>query len=281
MFFWTGGAEYGIAQFAGLVGFLIAFLCALALAPVFWYARSRLSEVPYLLLHLSAGLGIGALRAINPYATEWYQYVYNHDALLVSCASLGAWLCVILRAPAGRSKSIRSIYGVAALSPMILVLGLLVLAIPIVVAPVPTDPSCHNVFRGGRSSASPAIRITLWIEQSEKTALGDLYDRFAAEYHLSIRRHPLLPESTQRSICNDDVVIEAGGSVRDGQQSLAFYPHIGGSGWEPMANDLICRLEARWGDTLVFTGDGGEKIPRPAILGDKCPAGERQGTSRR
>ncbi len=271
IYFEYDGSTYGIGFFAGAIAFGVAFFCALILALPFHLARNKLAEAPYFLLHLIVGIGIGALRATqNPYTNEWHHYIYNYDALLVSCASLAAWLYVVLHVPPGRPKLSRTHSAIVAGSPVALLAGLVLLPIPIIHSSVPADPSCHNSFRGGRTTARASIRMTISVKQTDKAALSSVYDRFAKDFDLSSRGHPLLPESTQRNMCNDDVKISAGGTHSNGKHSIGFYPHIGGASWEPMASELVCRLESKWGASLTFTGGGGEVISRPSEISQEC-----------
>ncbi|MDJ0709524.1 MAG: hypothetical protein QNJ14_03990 [Woeseiaceae bacterium] len=274
MFFVYGGGEYGIGQIAGIVAFGVALFWALILSPIFYFARSNTTEVPYFLLHLGVGVSIGAIRAAsNPYASTWTHYVYNHDALLVSCASMAAWLYVVLQTPPGSTRLEGRSKASRAASPVVLILGLALLPIAIISTPIPVDPSCHNVFRGGRTSAAPAILLNIRVPDSDKAELGALYDSFAEDFDLSIRGHRQSADSTSRSICNDDVVISAGGThPPDGRHTLSFFQHISGTGWEPLASELICRIEAKWSDSMTFSGRGGEDIPKPAIVAKDCIA---------
>ena len=277
MFASYGGGTYGIGFFAGCIAFFVALFFASVLAPCFWSARHVMSEFQYFCFHLVVGIGLGTMYAgRNPYALEWHQFVYNHDAFLISCASMAAWLFIALIVPPGKKRKYRDGW-VAAFSPVILFLAAMLLSVPIYVAPVPTDPSCHNVFLGGRTSASPAIRLTIFVGPSGHRKLPELYERFAADYGLSIRGHAYRSDSPQRSICNDDVKIDAGGVFGpEGKHDVAFFPHLGGEGWEPLASELICRLDAEWGDTLTFTGNGGEINALTEIIAAPClnPSGE-------
>ena len=271
MFFQYGGGRYGIGQIAGIVAFGVTFFWALVFAPLFYFAKREFSEINYFLLHLGIGLGFGAMRAArNPYVTEIHQYIYNNDAIVVSCASMAAWLYVVLLVKPGDANDKRRLRIRKEYSPFALFVALAVLAIPISTAPKPTDPSCHNTLRNGRMSASPSVRIRMTIAEDEISELTRVYEQFAADYGLSIRGHALLPEAAQRNICNEDVTISAGGVFKNGRHGIGFYQSEHGSGWEPMASDLICRLESRWADTMIYTGGGGEEIHKPEIVALGC-----------
>jgi hypothetical protein len=177
---------------------------------------------------------------------------------------MAAWLYVASHVAPGRKRSKR-VSIPADWRPVVLIIGLVLLPIPIIVAPIPEDPSCHNTLRGERSSASPAAMLHVQIGESKSRELAEIYDQFEDDYSLSVRKH----NSTSRSICNEDVTIKVGGTPNE-RYIVIFYEHTDGAGWEPMANELICRLEAKWGDTMVFTGGGGEEVPKPAIFPKEC-----------
>lgn len=275
--FGSGGGAYGIAHLIFPIVFFVAFSCALSLSPIFYYARKFLPEFPYFLLHLAIGVGIGAIRAAsNPYASDWHHYVYNPNALLVSVASLAAWLYVFIYTNP-RQTSFASPGDWKKYLPPALLLGVIIAPIPIGLAPVPEDPSCHNSFRGDRTRVSPSVRLEFRLHhlsdvelESFKEEVSELYDNFATEFDLSVTSHPLLPESTQRSICNDEIIISAGGTFSPGRHGVSIYEHIGAKDWEPLASELVCRIERKWNGVIVFTGKRGEDISKPEYLLQDC-----------
>ena len=275
-FFSYGGSTYGIGSIAGTIAFVVAFLCALVLSPVFAAARTATNEISYFLLHLGVGMGIGAILADrNPYATEWHHFVLAPIALTVTAASLAAWLLVFLFVKPGDPPTYRedgwqvSAFWLSALACM-------VLPVPAIIAEAPLDPSCHNQFRGGRSSARPTLRAKFQLTERDSTIIGSLYDEFADSHQLSVRRHPRIPDSQSRSLCNDDVIISAGGVFEGGRHGMSAFPHENAADWTPLTAELVCFLEKELESDIRFTGNGGEEIERPDFLHESCSTVKQQ-----
>ena len=271
-FLYTTGQAPSLGPFVAVLAFVPAFLCAVLLAfLIFAKARVKLNELHYFLLHLGVGVLIGSiLAARNPHVTGLWGLVYNHQAALAWTASLAAWLYVVLYVPAGRMHAEVARPKLGEYSPIVLIIGLIVLPIPIIIAPTPTDPSCHNVLRGGRLSASVSGSMRMIVPAEDVSTLVGIYEQFAKDYDLQIRGHALRPESAQRNICDENVTIVAGGVFSNGQHSILFYQSEAGPGWGEMAGDLVCRLEYHWKDSITFTGKAGEPIEKPAILKIDC-----------
>lgn len=259
-----------VGGFAALVALVIAFMCTLALAPVFFWARGNISEIAYFLLHLFVGLGIGAYRAAkNPYATDWRDLILVPESLIVVAASLSAWLFVVVtvspRRPLRRRPESWKNPGRVGL-----LLVFLVLPAPVMVSKSATDPSCHNTFRGGRISARPELRLRFQLSERDRARIDMLYDEFAHSHELSVRAHPYVPESQQRSLCNDDVVFSSGGVFEEGRHGLSVYPHEDAGDWGPLAGSLVCFLEQNVESDIHYTGADGEQIDRPGFLLESC-----------
>lgn len=262
-----GGPEF--ALMVGLIAGGATFCAAIVLSIPFKVARERLSGPAYFLLHLAVGLGIGAYRAAQgPYVFELHQYIFNQDALMVTCASLGAWLFVVLTvSPGGEPRSSGSILRDEKRYPVLL-FGLAALVVPILVAPVPEDPSCHNALRGGRTSVQSTLRLMIRIPENQAKRLDSIYGQFAEDYSLSTRRFDSHPDFPYRSLCNDDVKIELTGIFNGDRHVVGFVEHEHASGWEPLAGELLCRLASEWGvDTITYDGgELGEGIEKPEIF---------------
>ena len=255
-----------IGMVAAPIAAIATFISAMLLAGFFLHMRFEVSGLTYFILHVVVGVLIGAtLAKRNPHIVDWHQYLYNQTTLTVLCPSLAAWLYVACFLPA--RKAPRSF---AATHPgvtlVVMTLAVPAMAASIVTAPVPTDPSCHNVFRGGRLSARPALNVGLRLKKGESTKLRAIYDDFASDFGLSVRRH-----RGHRSICNDDVLIE--GSAVNGHHGyvLLVYPHEARDGWQPLVQELDCRLRMRWEHSMVYIGGHGGEIARPAFLAESCP----------
>lgn len=269
----TSFFDYGaqtVGAFAALVALVVGFFLALALAPVFFWARAYISEIAYFSLHLFVGLGIGAYRAAkNPYALGWQDLILVPESLIVVAASLSAWVFVVVTVSPGRPLRRRpdswKSSGRAAL-----LLAFLVLPAPVMVSKSATDLSCHNTFRGGRTAARPELRLRFQLSESDQAKISTLYGEFAQSHELSVRGHPYVPESQQRSLCNDDVVFSAGGVFKEGRYGLSAYPHEDAGDWRPLAGRLVCFLEQNLESEIQYTGDDGERIDRPAFLLESC-----------
>ncbi|MEO0616486.1 MAG: hypothetical protein AAFY69_10190 [Pseudomonadota bacterium] len=259
-----GGETLG--GIAAAVAFFIAFVCAFVLTPVLFVARRVLGETWYFLLHLLIGGAIGVSRsARNLYAENWLDLLLVPDSLMVIMTSMAAWLFVVLSVSAGQPSRTRPEswrfwrWGG-------LFVGFFTLHIPTSVSETPTDPSCHNVFLGGRQSARASVRMNFELSRRERQLIGSWYDRFAGSQGLKVRRH----RSPSRSMCNDDILFEAGGVFEGGRHGLSGYPHDGGGDWRPVTGALICYLEGKLDRPIRFTGGGGEDIERPEFALAYC-----------
>lgn len=254
----------------GVIGATIAFACAFLLSLPLLYARARLSEWTYFLIHIAVGAAVGALYAArNPYIDDSILLLTSAAAVLVNTASVAGWLYVALTVPPGRPGRFDVGATAGPWTPLILAIGLVVLPIPQVYAPMPEDDSCHNALRGSRTSVTPAL-ILSFEAIDDPQALGIEYDRFAIEHALSRRTVTPRPESSQRSLCNEDVVISAGGTFGTGRHEVSVYVHEGGDKWEPLAADLICRLRSRWGDGMRLSGARAEDFSGGAYAEVAC-----------
>jgi hypothetical protein len=252
----------------GTLAAMVTFLSAMLLAGFFLHMRREISGPAYFILHVLVGVLIGAtLAKRNPHIVDWHQYLYNQTTLTVLCPSMAAWLYVALFLPA---RAVRGTFAAAhpGVTLVVMTLAVPALAAAIVTAPVPADPSCHNVFRGGRLSARAALDVGLRLKKGESTKLRAIYDDFARDFGLSVRR-----DRGHRSLCNDEVLIE--GSAVNGHWGylLLVYPHEARDGWQPLVQELDCRLRMRWEESMVYIGDDGGEIARPDFLAESCPVG--------
>jgi hypothetical protein len=51
---------------------------------------------------------------------------------------------------------------------------------------------------------------------------------------------------------------------------LLVYPHEARDGWQPLVQELDCRLRMRWEESMVYFGGHGGEIARPAFLAASC-----------
>jgi len=199
----------------------------------------------------------------KPYSIKPLTFLSSMDALLPICASIAAWLYVFLSAPPRTSTNMLSRSMSTNLRRDCLIVGSILLALPIVFADQLRDPTCHNSLRD-RNSASPSFMIEMNILAHDIDELDRLYNQFRIDYQLNSRKMYDDERRIPRSLCNEEVKIDIY------HEGLGFYPHKDGSGWEPMANDLMCRLEANWGYSIRYSGNRGKITSRADVFDEPC-----------
>lgn len=160
---------------------------------------------------------------------------------------------------------------------------------------VVTDSSCHNPFRGGRTSLVPQIYANVNLTGEDWPALTQTFADFAAAHALSLRRDQQIRhgELMWRSL---DLCNEAGISIKIQDQlwldrtpppadmakdlsdrikrtndrlkgiKLEVYELRAGSGWSPLTHDLLEKIETRWPDKISFEGPHGKAISEAEAL---------------
>ncbi len=265
----SGGlGSMGVAEIAAAIAFLVTFVASLVLSVAFFELHKRLNDLRYFLAHIVLGLVIGALFVSqNPFAFEWYDFLVSSSALVASVASVAAWLFVFLRSRRLHRNS-TTLGGVGFIT---LLIGFFLLPVPIVLSSNPTDPSCHNVFSGGRYSARAGLRVEIITSADRGEYLRELYRKFATENGMSADRPSRFPTRPVTTICNEDAAYQPGGGTREGQPHFLFvYPHDSDGDWRPTAADLVCFLEKNVAGEIHFTGGEGSRIERPDFLHPEC-----------
>lgn len=272
----TKGSYAAIAPMIAIIAFILACISALIFSTLFFYARQHLSEPSYFLLHLVVGVLAGATitKGAYPYATEWHQFIYNPHTLLTTAASISAWFYVYTytnpkEAAPPDSNSVKARH-----LKTLLVFWMCLAIIPYMeIAPIPEDPSCHNVFRGGRTRASPSVRAQFQIEHLSESEVNsfrlnmqDLYRNFALENGLSVKRNEYSDAKPITSLCNEKIIVSIGGVVFPGRHRFSIFEHINAKAWEPLISELICQAELLSDEKITFTGGGREEIPKPVFL---------------
>jgi hypothetical protein len=149
------------------------------------------------------------------------------------------------------------------------------LAAAIVVMPsVVKDNSCHNLFREGRTSVGPQIYAEIKLSGQDWPTLRQLFIDFGAVHSLSfrsdeqIRRGNLMWRSL--SLCNEaGININAidrpwlallNAPLAGRGMNLSVYGLKPGSDWNPLARDLLDRIDRAWPQNATFRGPDGRVI---------------------
>jgi hypothetical protein len=138
------------------------------------------------------------------------------------------------------------------------------------------DNSCHNLFRGGRTSIEPSLNMNLQIANSERTNLKALLQAFATKNNMSFVdvgiHSPDLPQSFYLSVCNEDGVnFETEDDFALSGVSITVYIQKNNTNWMPLTKQLIADLNNQWPNKLQFIGSRGEVIPEPTSLSTANP----------
>ena len=153
-----------------------------------------------------------------------------------------------------------------------------VMAIP----SITKDRTCHNLFRDGRTFASPKVNIDLDIDLEDWPRFTTLLQQFGASHGMSFRnssqRQPGTVEILGLSAC-----LEEGLVITASEQRWAFQRYaapIPGRGvpisvfdlgsdtaWQPLGQDLVATLDSEWPGKVRFRDGGGQLIPKLAALG--------------
>jgi len=146
------------------------------------------------------------------------------------------------------------------------------------------DTSCHNPFRDGRTSIEPKIYADLNLIPEDWAALTQIFTDFAATHSLSlrsdqqIRRGQLLWRSLD--LCNeagthievmDQPWLDRVNSVpiRIKGMKLSVDEFRVGSGWNPLARELVDTIDVRWPEKFVFHGRDGKPMSEIEAFGGR------------
>jgi hypothetical protein len=157
-------------------------------------------------------------------------------------------------------------------------------AASIAVAAIPSmtkDRTCHNMFRDGRTSVGPKVSIDLEIAMDAWPRLTRLLEEFGASHGMSFRNlthsQPAVVDVLSLSACTEaGLVITAfeqrwadpriASLLSDRGVPIGVFDLHDGTGWQPLARDLIAMLDTEWRGKVRFRGDDGELVPKPAVL---------------
>jgi len=144
------------------------------------------------------------------------------------------------------------------------------------------DTSCHNLFRDGRKSVGPQVGVEMKLDPADWTKLMHTVVEFGDTNGLSLRRDEEIRHGRllwrSLNLCNEaglTIVVsdqpwlgEIHSPQADRGMTLDVYQLKQDSGWQPMAGELLDKLEAQWPGRLTFRGPSGSVIPRDeAMLG--------------
>ncbi len=237
-----------VGQVVAMAAFVVTVAIALIVSPIMIALARGAGHLTYFWAHLVAGATAGVLLGGVLIPLEKY---YSYPITVPIVASLGAWLYVILFHP-GKNRWLGEGPRAAGRKGAIAVLGLAsLIAVPFV--PPVADPfastSCFNVFRGGKTSARPALMLDVHITDTSDPDVHAFYQAFAARHDLEIAGHPIAgAEAAQADMCNEQVLIKAGGVFpdRDPSHSISVFDLDDNDDWRPLTERLICAVENRW-----------------------------------
>jgi hypothetical protein len=149
----------------------------------------------------------------------------------------------------------------------------------IIVGAIPSitkDRSCHNLFRDGRTSAVPKVRIDLDAGMDDWPRLTDLTQKFGTAHGMRFRNSN--ETRSDIKILSLNACTEAGLVITVDEQRWAarkYAPPItargipigifdlnDGDGWRQLAQDLVTVLESEWPGKLGFRDGKGLIVSR-------------------
>lgn len=105
------------------------------------------------------------------------------------------------------------------------------------------DRSCHNMFRDGRTSIAPAVKLELAACASDYDRIGAAIERFAREENLSLRDERIPgARPADFSLCSGDGVNIATSAVRPDVVFVFLYLTNERAEWEPLWRRLRLAL---------------------------------------
>jgi len=156
-------------------------------------------------------------------------------------------------------------------------LAIAVLAVPAITK----DRSCHNMFRDGRTSIAPVVRIDLQIVDEDWPILVERLRTVAAKYEFSLRDDSKVTPDVMRalylSVCNEQGVNiniaeqrwahnKYENALKERGVSINIYVQKDETNWRPVARFVADNLETRWPGKLQFRDERGQVAPKPQSL---------------
>jgi hypothetical protein len=143
------------------------------------------------------------------------------------------------------------------------------------------DKSCHNPFADGAKRVSAILRLDLKLSNDAWPELTDELVRFGRDLGWSIRNtsqvQPGVAKTWEISLCRSDRLSVFVNELRwatDGYAPASpglgipvnMYGEVPPDAWQPVARDLVHRLEARWPGKVRFKNGDGYEVEPPAFL---------------
>jgi hypothetical protein len=126
------------------------------------------------------------------------------------------------------------------------------------------DDSCHNIFRNGRTSATPEIYADIEIAVDDWPALRKIFSDFGASHSLLFREDKAIrdgkPQWLDLNLCNEaginiDAVADRGNpsvELREIDVSIYFYELGSNANWKLLAPELFEKIIKRWPQETTF-----------------------------
>jgi len=152
--------------------------------------------------------------------------------------------------------------------------GLLVAAV-LLLPQLTKDRTCHNLFRDGRTSASPVMNIDLVMEEAEWSELESFYQTFALNHGLEFEGQ-IDRKSESVSVLYLSMCEEPGLHVKSHRQQwhssraaplpdrgvpISIFQTSVDAAWRPVARELVMALNREFPDRVRFRDEVGGLIP--------------------
>jgi hypothetical protein len=146
---------------------------------------------------------------------------------------------------------------------------------------VTLDRSCHNLFRDGRNSVSPKVRIDLDIATTDWSRLTRLLDEFAVSHGMSFRNSndskPAVVEILGLSACDENGRVITADDLRwasradaalggDRGVTIGVFALKEDTGSLPLAQELVAALNSEWQGKVRLRARDGRFISGSAAL---------------
>ncbi len=137
------------------------------------------------------------------------------------------------------------------------------------------------MFRDGRTSIAPVVRIDLQIVDEDWPILVERLRTFAEKYEFSLRDDSKVTPDVMRalylSVCNEQGVNiniaeqrwahnKYENALKERGVSINIYVQKDETNWRPVARFVADNLEKRWPGKLQFRDERGQVAPKPQSL---------------
>jgi hypothetical protein len=213
-----------------------------------------------------------------PTLAGWIEYAYavGFTGSIGLAGGLTFWVALrtsgrLARPPNGSEPQPRKLRpGSRSMISAAVVLTCAVFLLPSIVR----DSSCHNLFRDGRTSIRPQISADISLAAKDWPTLTQIFVDFGAIHSLSFRGDEQIRRGTlmwrDLNLCgeagvNIDAVdrpwlAQINSPLADRGIQFSVYELKPGSDWQPLARDLISRIDTTWPEKTTFRGPDGTII---------------------